>query len=214
MPEGVGRVLATEGEGMKDPLAGKRRDIMARKVKVLIWPAVDDNGFMLGCPVEKGQRFDVSGVPVIEIERVTRKLPAGRKAEWHATFIRHEVDRPQLLRRVPSGLPSSDREHVGLSDVEKARVDGNYTSSLALSVGREEPESVGPDWEDMGVAERAKNRIEARSELRAEEEAERANRQVRAELGRVLKGLTPENKLALLAQIQRDCEQAETKEAA
>ena len=199
---------------MKDPLAGKRRGIINRETKVLIWPAVNNEGVTVPCPVEKGDRFNVSGVPVIEIEKVARKLPAGRRAEWHATYIRHEVDRPQLLRRVPSGLPSSDREHVGLSDVEKARVDGNYTSSLALSVGREEPESVGPDWEDMGVAERAKNRIEARSELRAEEEAERANRQVRAELGRVLKGLTPENKLALLAQIQRDCEQAETKEAA
>ena len=64
------------------------------------------------------------------------------------------------------------------------------------------------------MAERAQNRIEARTDLRAEEEAERANRQVRAQLGRVLKGLTVENRLTLLAQIQRDCEQAEMKEAA
>lgn len=198
---------------MSDPLAGKRRDIMARKAKVLIWPAVDEIGVTLQAPVEKGQRFPVSGVPVIEIESITRKLPAGRKAEWHATFIRHEVDRPQLLRRVPSGMPTPSNKTDGLSDIERARVESAYTSSPTQAIV-DEPESVGPDWEDPGVAERAKNRIEARSELRAEEEAERANRQVRAQLGRVLKGLSVENRLALLAQIQRDCEQAETKEAA
>ena len=198
---------------MKDPLAGKRRDIMARKVKVLIWPAVSNEGVTVPCPVEKGQRFDVSGVPVIEIENVTRKLPAGRKAEWHATYVRHEVDRPQLLRRVPSGMPTPSNKTDGLSDIERARVESAYTSSPTQAIV-DEPESVGPDWDDPGVAERVKNRIEARSELRAEEEAERANRQVRAQLGRVLKGLSVENRLALLAQIQRDCEQAETKEAA
>lgn len=185
-----------------------------RGAKVLVWPAVDEEARTVPCPVEKGQCIPIPGVPVIEIESVNRKLPAGRKAEWHVTFVRHEIDKPQLLRRVPSGLASSVRDHVGLSESEKARRDGEYTSSLALSLGKEEPESVGPDWEDPGVAERAKNRIEARSELRAEEEAERANRQVRAQLGRVLKGLSVENRLALLAQIQRDCEQAETKEAA
>ena len=185
-----------------------------RGAKVLVWPAVDEEAKTVPCPVEKGQRIPVPGVPVIEIESVNRKLPAGRKAEWHVTFIRHEVDRPQLLRRVPSGLASTVRDHVGLSESEKARIDGNYTSSLALSLGKEEPESVGPDWDDAGVAERAKNRIEARSELRAEDEARREAEQVRTYLGRVLKGLSVENRLALLAQIQRDCEQAETKEAA
>ena len=198
---------------MKDPLAGKRRGIINRETKVLIWPAVNNEGVTVPCPVEKGDRFNVSGVPVIEIEKVARKLPAGRKAEWHATFIRHEIDRPQLLRRVPSGMAATSREHVGLTEIEKARRDGNYTSSSGQAIV-DEPESVGPDWEDPGVAERAKNRIEARSELRADEEAERANRQVRAQLGRVLKGLSVENRLALLAQIQRDCERAETKEAA
>lgn len=198
---------------MRDPLAGKRRDIMARKTTVLIWPAVNEEGVTLPAPVEKGDRFPVSGVPVIEIENVTRKLPAGRRAEWHATFIRHEVDRPQLLRRVPSGIPDGPDKVAGRSEMERARVESAYTSSPRQALV-DEPESVGPDWEDPGVAERVKNRIEARTEIRAEEEAERANRQVRAQLGRVLKGLSVENRLALLAQIQRDCEQAEMEEAA
>lgn len=198
MPEYLGRMLATEGEGMKDPLAGKRRDIMARKVKVLIWPAVGENGVTLPCPVEKGQRFDVSGVPVIEIENVSRKLPAGRRAEWHATYVRHEVDRPQLLRRVPSGLPSKASEHVGLTEQEKARRESAYTSSLALSLGREEPESVGPDWDDPGVAEREEQRRKALVEVNTEEANRKAARKIRAKLddvprlGRMGKDLTPQ----------------------
>lgn len=183
---------------MRDPLAGKRRDIAARKVKVLIWPAVDEKGVTIPAPVEKGDRFQVSGVPVIEIEKVTRKFPAGRKAEWHATFVRHEVDRPQLLRRVPSGLPSSDREHVGLTEQEKARRESAYTSSLALSLGREEPESVGPDWDDPGVAEREENRRKALAEVNTEEANRKAARKIRAKLdeaprlGRMGKDLTPQ----------------------
>lgn len=188
-------MLATEGEGMKDPLAGKRRDIMARKVKVLIWPAVDDNGFTLGCPVEKGQRFDVSGVPVIEIERVTRKLPAGRKAEWHATFIRHEVDRPQLLRRVPSGLPSKASEHVGLTEQEKARRESAYTSSIGLSLGKEEPESVGPDWIDPNAAEREVQRqMDRRDTMKQEDDLLKAAirlKQVGKQSSRKGRDLTP-----------------------
>lgn len=142
-----------------------------RGTKVLVWPAVDEESKTVPCPVEKGQRIPVPGVPVIEIESVNRKLPAGRKAEWHATFIRHEVDRPQLLRRVPSGLASSVRDHVGLSESEKARIDGNYTSSLALSLGKEEPESVGADWSDPKAGEREVQRqMDRRETIRQEDE--------------------------------------------
>lgn len=192
-----------KGHRMKDPLAGKRRGIINRETKVLIWPAVNNEGVTVPCPVEKGDRFNVSGVPVIEIEKVARKLPAGRRAEWHATYIRHEVDRPQLLRRVPSGLPSSDREHVGLTEQEKARRESAYTSSLALSLGREEPESVGPDWDDPGVAEREMNRQKAVSSRMTEErilkEATNAAARVKQEI--IERGAKGEDLTHLLADI-------------
>lgn len=174
-----------------------------RGTKVLVWPAVDEEAQTVPCPVEKGQRIPIPGVPVIEIESVNRKLPAGRKAEWHVTFIRHEVDRPQLLRRVPSGLASSVRDHVGLSESEKARIDGEYTSSLALSLGKEEPESVGPDWEDPGVAEREMNRQKAVSSRMTEErilkEATNAAARVKQEI--IERGAKGQDLTPLLADI-------------
>lgn len=145
---------------MKDPLAGKRKAIARKDVTVLIWPAVNSKGELLPAPVAKGERYEVHGVPEILIESCNRKLPAGKPPEWHATFVRLEVDRPQLLRRVPSGLPSSADRADGRSDVERARVESAYTSSARLALV-DEPESVGPDWKDPGVAEREKNRQEA-----------------------------------------------------
>lgn len=191
---------------MKDPLAGKRRGIINRETKVLIWPAVNNEGVTVPCPVEKGDRFNVSGVPVIEIEKVARKLPAGRRAEWHATYIRHEVDRPQLLRRVPSGLPSKASEHVGLTEQEKARRESAYTSSLALSLGREEPESVGPDWDDPGVAEREDRRKAAQRERQHEREVQAT----KSRLNRLIRNAkTPQEAEWLLGQIISLCEAAE-----
>jgi hypothetical protein len=173
----------------------KVRDDVQRGAKVLVWPAVDEDAQTLLCPVEKGQRIPVPGVPVIEIENVARKLPAGRKAEWHATFIRHEADRPQLLRRVPSGLASSVRDVVGLSESEKARRDGEYTSSLALSLGKEEPESVGADWTDPNAAEREVQRqMDRRDVMKQEDELLKAAtrlKQVGKQSNRKGRDLTP-----------------------
>lgn len=152
---------------MKDPLAGKRKGIMSRELKVLIWPAVDANGRILPCPVEKGEKFKVSGVPEIQIEKVSRKLPAGKPAEWHAVFVRLEVDRPQLLRRVPSGMPDGP-DRSGRSDIERARVESAYTSSVGQAIVNE-PESVGPDWEDRNRAERETERQAAVRERMTEE---------------------------------------------
>lgn len=196
---------------MRDPLAGMRRKIARKEVSVLVWPAVDDDGNLLPAPVSKGDRFQVHGVPVIQIESCARKLPAGRPAEWHASFVRLEVDRPQLLRRVPSGLPSPHDKSDGLSEVERARVEGAYTSSLRMALV-DEPESVGPDWKDRGVAEREKRRQSDRRVVQDEEaEARRAAarvKQVVLETGRKGKDLTP-----LLDDIYRRLAE-ESKEAA
>lgn len=169
---------------MKDPLAGKRKAIARKETAVLIWPAVGEEGVLLPAPVSKGERFAVHGVPMIQIESCNRKLPAGKPAEWHATFVRLEVDRPQLLRRVPSGLPSSSDMADGRTDIERARVESAYTSSARMAIV-DEPESVGPDWVDPGVAERKKRRLEAMKEERAEELAREQVRKLKARLDQV-----------------------------
>lgn len=177
---------------MTDPLAGKRTAIADGELKVLRWPADRP------CPVDPGDRFPIRGGTIIEIERVTRKLIKGKPAEWHATFIRHERDRVYLLRRTPSGMPSGYGEQDGLTDIEKARREGNYTSSQQQALHRE-PESVGPDWHDPGVAERERTRQQAR----AEDEAMRREEAIRRALGRVTADLTIEQRLKVLAEIER-----------
>lgn len=155
-----------------DPLTDTRRKISSEVrsgSKVLIWPAVDENGVTIVAPVRKGDRFTVPGVPVVEIDKVSRRLPAGRKAEWHVTFIRLEVDRPQLLRRVPSGVPDGPGRSTGGDDIERARIESGYTSSPQQSLDRE-PESVGAKWEDNGAAEREVQRVLDRREIMNQED--------------------------------------------
>ena len=173
---------------MKDPLAGMRRKISAGDIAVLRWPAKTDKA-----PVAKGDRFTV-GSSVIVIETVSRKLPAGKPAEWHASFVRIVEDKPQLLRRVPSGLPTPSDRLDGRSVVERARVESAYTSAAKLALV-DEPESVGPDWKDTGVAEREARRLKDRRVVQDEEtEARKAAarvKQVVLETGRKGKDLTP-----------------------
>lgn len=188
---------------MTDPLAGKRTAIADGKLQVLRWPADRP------CPVNTGDRYPLRGGITIEIERVTRKLIKGKGAEWHAVFIRHEQDRVYLLRRTPSGMPSGYGEQDGLTDIERARREGNYTSSQQQALHRE-PESVGPDWKDPGVAEREQRRMEAR----AMEEAVRREEAIRRALGRVTAGLTIEQRLHLLGQIESALRSVPGKEAA
>lgn len=190
---------------MKDPLAGKRAAINDRDVTVLIWPAVDSQGHTPPCPVAKGDRFTLRSC-VIEIEQPARKLPKGRKAEWHATFIRHETERPQLLRSAPPKRPpSEDDAHLGLTQTERARREGMYTASRFAAL-KDEPESVGPDWKDEGVGEREQRRLEAQRERQREREAQAA----KSRLNRLLRNArTPKEADWLLSQIIALCEAAE-----
>lgn len=178
---------------MKDPLAGFRDRINNREVSVVRWPNVPV------APVVAGQEFSLRSC-VIRMDAPTRKLVKG-KWEWQASFTRIEVDRPQLLRRVPSGMPDGPDKTVGLSDIERARVESAYTSSAHQALVRE-PESVGPDWRDAGRAEREARRLESAREMARE----RDEQNERAQLGRLLKGLTPENRVRLLAGLVREGE--------
>jgi hypothetical protein len=188
---------------MKDPLAGMRRAIAERKLKVLRWPADKD------CPVEKGQMFEVGSIK-IEIETINRKLLPGKQAEWHVTFIRHEPDRYYFLRQAPPVHAGSEKDlDLDLSATERARRDGSYTSSkVAASPG--EPETVGPDWEDPNSAERELWRHDARREI----ERKRMEQEAKSRLGRLLRGSTPEQAQVILAQVELMCQQVEEKSAA
>lgn len=176
---------------MSDPLAGYRKQINERKVAVLRFPASKP------CPVEAGERYPHQSC-VIEIESVHRKIIKGKEAEWHVTFIRHEQDKINLLRQSPPVHASSEQDaNLDLSKAERARRDGNYTGTT-YSAMPNEPESVGPDWQDKRAPERELQRQEERrarmTEAREREEAEKAAARFKHELlGKVGKGkdLTP-----------------------
>lgn len=190
-----------------DPLTGMRRQVMER---------IRAGAGTFTLPAELVFKGELYHLPcgTIRIDKVSKKLVKGQKeTEWVVSFTRLMEERLYFLRSVtPKLKPGEKPGEATATEAYRARIDGNYSSTP--EAGGDPLPVVHPDWEDKGVAERAKIRIEARSELRAEEEARREAEQVRTYLGRVLKGLTPENRMALLAQIQRDCEQAETKEAA
>lgn len=132
---------------MTDPLQGQRKAVNERTTTMLRWPAKKP------CPVSKGDRYELQSC-VIEIDTVSRKIIKGRPAEWQATFIRHEQDTVNLLRFTPpTRAPRAEDSSIGLTDTEKARREGSYTST-AHAASPHEPESVGPDWEDKHAAER------------------------------------------------------------
>jgi hypothetical protein len=192
-----------KGSTVKDPLAGMRLSIAEKTIKVLRWPADEP------CPVEKGEKFEVRGA-VIEIETINRKIVKGAPAEWHATFIRHEPDRVHLLRQNPPVHAGSEKDlDIALPAAERARRDGNYTSSRVSAMPME-PESVGPDWIDPRSAERSLLHKEARKDL----ERERMEQAAKSRLNRILKGLPADQAQHMLIQIEALCQQAEEKTAA
>jgi phage protein D len=164
---------------VKDPLAGYRKAINERKVSVLRYPASEP------CPVGEGQFYKLQSC-VIEIERPHRKIVKGKPAEWHVTFIRHEQDRVNLLRQSPPVHATGEQDaSLNMTQAERARRDGNYTSTTYAAMPHE-PESVGPDWQDKGAAERELKRQESRRALRAERDARDAARLVKAQGARVI----------------------------
>ena len=148
-----------------DPLAGWRQSINKGKVSRIRYPGDRP------CPVEVGDRFALRSCEVL-IDHVERKIVKGRPAEWHASFVRIEDERTYLLRRSPPAHAETDQD-VDLSRAEQARRDGNYTSSRFAALTNE-PESVGPDWQDRSVADRAVRWQQDRNEerMKADKDAE------------------------------------------
>ena len=193
---------------MADPLAGLRDKINNGDIAVLRFPAAKD------CPVAKGDTFELRSCSIV-IESVNRKLPAGKPAEWHVQFVRLDVDRPQLLRRVPSGLPTPHDRHDGLSAIERARRESAYTSSPKQALV-DEPESVGPDWKDPGAAARETKRLEAVKERMSEERVlrEATNLAARVKQEVIERGAKGHDLTHLLADVYERLANEGTKEAA
>lgn len=173
-----------------DPLTGLRDRIANGEIGLLTYPADKP------CPVQKGDRLAIRSWLAIEITKVARKIVRGKGTLWRCEFTRHEADRPQLLRRVPSGLETPADQILGMGDIERARRDGNYTTSTALALA-DEPESVGPDWIDL----EAKQRRETWRE-KHERELERRDETIRRQLTRAKRELPPEERADLLARIE------------
>ena len=180
------------GVCVNDPLKGMRRKIANGDIRVLRWPADQP------CPVENGDRFKVQGIE-IEIHSIKRHIAPGKPVEWHATFIRHEQERISLLRQSPPVHASHDRpEDVTVSMSERARRDGQYTSSRVAAMP-DEPESVGPDWKD----EMAEKRRLKHKEHRKEVERERRERLLHRRLGEFLKQADDNTHVEIMAQVAK-----------
>lgn len=158
-----GEIADWTPEGCGDPLRGHRgriTEIIRAGAATFTMPEET---------VFKGDRYNLP-CGEIRIDKVSKKLVKGQaESEWVVHFTRLVADSPQLLRRVPSGLPDGSDRVGGSSDTERARIDSAYTSSLTLSLGKEEPESVGPYWQDRNRAEREKERQMAVNERMSEE---------------------------------------------
>ena len=175
---------------MKDPLAGWRNKIADFETSLIRYPADRE------CPVKKGQTYQLRGCSIV-IESVKRKLIPGKTPEWHVSFVRHEDDRVYLLRQSPPVHANSEQDsHLNISAQERARRDGQYTSS-SVSAVPQEPESVGPEWKDP-TAEARRARL---AELRAEVIQERQQVAMHRKLGRHLSEADPEDKARVIAML-------------
>jgi hypothetical protein len=140
---------------MSDPLKGQRRAVLSGEINVFRWPHKGP------CPVSVGNRFPVGHIEV-EITRVKESLKAGRLPLWIAEFTRIEPDTVHLLRSAPPAHDDGAEQHdLDDREIRKAAAASAYTSSPYAAVPNE-PESVGPDWEDKKRGERELERQQAR----------------------------------------------------
>jgi hypothetical protein len=140
---------------MSDPLKGQRRAVLSGEINVFRWPHKGP------CPVSVGNRFPVGHIEV-EITRVKESLKAGRLPLWIAEFTRIEPDTVHLLRSAPPAHDDGAEQHdLDDREIRKAAAASAYTSSPYAAVPNE-PESVGPDWEDKKRGERELERQQVR----------------------------------------------------
>lgn len=154
---------------MKDPLAGKRAAINAGEITTLTWP---DEG--KGPPVKRGEFFLLRACG-IEITSV-RRVGAGLRAEWRATFRRiPKPQKPHLL--APAGR-GGDTGHGYVRRARGAMPSGEERPDWHVVEGDEvpsgpppEPEAVPPEEvRELPTSVAAQARFEEikREELRQE----------------------------------------------
>lgn len=168
--------------------ADVRRILNGPRPAMLKWPNP--------CPVKQGETVLLADHGV----EVTFGPPTPSKGEDGFTTRIHIADyRAESFLR--NSLPSSGKFRKGLrrTDQEEARVDGAYTGvpRLAFESG-EHDEGVGANWKDGGV----QLRDDRRKAAQIEEEARRRERSVQGELRGLLRGLSPANRLVLLAELE------------
>lgn len=192
-----------------DPFLGRRRataDQVRDGAKVIVFAAPGNNPV---CPVRKGEIYHLPSGR-IQIDTFTRKVIKGREAEWHIEFIRLERDRVLLLRQtVPGPRPYETAKEPTAEEIERARLDGNYTSSHDQSDGGTDAgEAVPTDWDDKGAAERRDRARRERAEIRGEEDRRREKRAAKAKIDEAYAALSDEGKLKLVERIKAACEAA------
>lgn len=133
-----------------DPLAGHRKRI-AQAVRagspLFTLPASTSIP-----PVAKGEMYHLTCGQIV-IDNIAKQIVGGQ-AEWHVRFTRLLTDRLYFLRStVPAANPDELVKAPTATDIEYARIDGNY---------RTEPEHGGdplpcvpPDWVERGAVSRS-----------------------------------------------------------
>ncbi len=198
-----------------DPFAGCRKytsDLVRGGAKMIVFPAPGKDPV---CPVSKGEIYHLPGER-IQVDTVTRKVMKGREAEWHIGYIRLARDRVLLLRQtVPGPRPYETAKEPTADEIERARIDGNYTSSYEKSDGGTDAgEAVPIDWEDRGLDDRRARARKDRAEIRGEEDRRREKRAAKARIDETYAALPPEGKAKLLERIKAACEAAKSSESA
>ncbi len=166
--------------------------------------------------MEVGERFTLQSC-VIEITRVRESLKAGADPLWIAEFTRHEQEKVFLLRSAPPAHADHEEQtELDAAAIKKAAAESAYTSSQHGALPNE-PESVGPDWEDTGKGQREIRRQAARAALKAEETSRVELRRFKARAAQVMlasgrcgRDLTPllEDIFARLETEEREAQEA------
>ena len=166
--------------------------------KILNGPRPEHIKWPNPCPVKHGQVVLLSDNDV----EVTIGQPVPTKGEdGFTTKIRiADFRATSFLRKSPPSAGNTAMEDLSPSEIRKAALESAYTGVTDLALDHGEFDEGPPlEWVDTAAPVRDIRRQEARTQ----EEARRVEKSVQGKLRGVLKGLSPEASLVLLAVIER-----------